>query len=113
MNNWIDRVKQEKKELDEKFNRLKEFMETAPNNPDIDCHMLYLLTKQMMIMQEYSAVLGERIIEGEKPSSKIAEHIKNRLYETALNTGDAAASYTIAAMAERIDFWINELKDGD
>lgn len=67
MNNWIDRVKQEKKELDEKFERLKEFMKTAHNNPDIDCHMLYLLTKQMMIMQEYSAVLGERIAEGEKP----------------------------------------------
>lgn len=67
MNNWIDRVKQEKKELDEKFERLKEFMKTAPDNPDIDCHMLYLLTKQIMIMQEYSAVLGERIAEGEKP----------------------------------------------
>ena len=48
-----------------------------------------------------------------KPLSKVAEHIKNRLYETALNTSDAAASDTIAAMAERIDFWVNELKDGD
>jgi hypothetical protein len=47
-----------------------------------------------------------------QPLSVVAEHIKNRLYETALNT-NGAESYTIAAMAERIDFWINELRDGD
>ena len=49
----------------------------------------------------------------EKPLSAVAEHIKNRLYETALNTNETVASDTIAAMAERIDFWISELKDGD
>ena len=43
--------------------------------------------------------------------SVVAEHIKNRLYETALNTRDAIASNAIADMAERIDFWIDELKE--
>jgi hypothetical protein len=47
-----------------------------------------------------------------QPLSAVAEHIKNRLYETALNT-NGAESDTIAAMAERIDFWINELRGGD
>ena len=48
-----------------------------------------------------------------QPLSVVAEHIKNRLYETALNTDEAVARDAIADMAERIDFWINELKDGD
>lgn len=48
-----------------------------------------------------------------QPLSVVAEHIKKRLYETALNTSEAVASSAIAAMAERIDFWIDELKDGD
>ena len=48
-----------------------------------------------------------------QPLSVVAEHIKNRLYETALNTDEAVARDAIADMAERIDFWINEFKDGD
>lgn len=48
-----------------------------------------------------------------QPLSVVAEHIKNRLYETAFNTDDRIASDAIADMAERIDFWIDELKDGD
>ena len=48
-----------------------------------------------------------------QPLSVVAEHIKNRLYETAFNTDDRIASDTISDMAERIDFWIDELKDGD
>jgi len=47
-----------------------------------------------------------------QPLSVVAKHIKSRLYETALNT-NGAESDTIAAMAERIDFWINELRGGD
>jgi len=46
-----------------------------------------------------------------QPLSVVAKHIKSRLYETALNT-NGAESDTIAAMAERIDFWIDELKEG-
>lgn len=44
-----------------------------------------------------------------QPLNVVAEHIKNRLYETALNT-NGVESDTIAAIAERIDFWISELK---
>lgn len=45
--------------------------------------------------------------------SVVAEHIKKRLYETAFNTTEAEARNAIADMAGRIDFWIDELKDGD
>lgn len=48
-----------------------------------------------------------------QPLSVVAEHIKERLYETALNTSEAVARDAIADMAERIDFWIDELKDGE
>jgi hypothetical protein len=45
--------------------------------------------------------------------SVVAKHIKNRLYETALNTNEAEARNAIADMANRIDFWIDELKVGE
>ncbi len=45
--------------------------------------------------------------------SVVAEHIKERLYETAFNTDEPIASKAISDMAERIDFWISELKDGE
>ena len=48
-----------------------------------------------------------------QPLSVVAEHIKNRLCETALNTDEAVARDAIADMAERVDLWIDELKDGD
>ena len=47
------------------------------------------------------------------PLSVVAEHIKKRLYETALNQSDVAAMDAIAEMAERIDFWIDELRDDE
>lgn len=46
-----------------------------------------------------------------QPLSVVAEHIKNRLYETAFNTTEEKARNAIADMAGRIDFWIDELKD--
>lgn len=48
-----------------------------------------------------------------QPLSVVAEHIKNRLYETAFNEPDAVARNAIADMAGRVNFWVNELKDGD
>ena len=48
-----------------------------------------------------------------QPLSVVAEHIKNRLYETAFNTDEPIARDVIADMAERIDFWIDELKGGN
>ena len=44
------------------------------------------------------------------PVNEVADHIKNRLYETALNTEDKVSSDTIVDMAERIDLWVDELK---
>ena len=48
-----------------------------------------------------------------RPLSVVAKHVKNRLYETAFNTTEEKARNAIADMAGRIDFWIDELKDGD
>lgn len=43
----------------------------------------------------------------------VAEHIKQRLYETAFNTNDEKASCVIENIIHRIDIWIDELKAGD
>ena len=48
-----------------------------------------------------------------QPLSVVAEHIKNRLYETAFNTNEPVASNIIVDMAERVDYWINELNGGE
>lgn len=48
-----------------------------------------------------------------RPTVNVEEHIKKRIYETALNTTDPEESAAIADIAECIDFWISELKDGD
>lgn len=64
MDNWIDRVKEEKNELDIKIKKLTEFMQFAPKT-DISNHMLYLLSEQLVTMNKYSYILGERIKEGE------------------------------------------------
>ena len=60
-------------------------------------------------IQDISAAKAEDV----QPLSVIAEHIKNRLYETAFNTTEETASRSISDMAERIDFWIDELKGGE
>lgn len=61
----------------------------------------------------YKAVMNieELPAEDVQPLSVVAEHIKKRLYETALNQSEVVAMDAIAEMAERIDFWIDELKD--
>lgn len=48
-----------------------------------------------------------------QPLSVISAHIKSRLYETALNTNDENTREIIADIAERIDLWLNEVKDGE
>ena len=63
--NWLERVKIEKIDLDYKISKLETFMKYAPTT-DISNHMLYLLTEQLMAMKNYSYYLGERIKEGEK-----------------------------------------------
>ena len=67
MNNWIERVKEEKRELDDKINKLKQFLNTVPSkNDDISLHMIILMSEQLSTMKRYSYLLGERIKEGEK-----------------------------------------------
>lgn len=66
MNNWLERVREEKRELDNKIDKLTQFMHAAPGNDDISVHMLYLLSEQLSTMKRYSYLLGERIKEGEK-----------------------------------------------
>lgn len=66
MKSWLERVREEKKDLDDKIAKLEIFMQTVPNNLDISIHSMYLLSEQLVIMKRYSYVLGERIKEGEK-----------------------------------------------
>lgn len=66
MKSWLERVKDEKAELDEKIEKLQTFMQTVPANLDITIHSMYLMSEQLVIMKRYSYILGERIKEGEK-----------------------------------------------
>lgn len=66
MKSWLERVHEEKKELDDKIAKLEIFMQTVPKNLDISIHSMYLLSEQLVIMKRYSYILGERIKEGEK-----------------------------------------------
>ena len=66
MKSWLERVREEKKELDYKIDKLQIFMQSVPNNLEISIHSMYLLSEQLVIMKRYSYILGERIKEGEK-----------------------------------------------
>lgn len=66
MKSWLERVREEKKDLDCKISKLESFMQDVPNNLEISIHSIYLLSEQLVIMKRYSYILGERIKEGEK-----------------------------------------------
>ena len=66
MKSWLERVREEKKELDQKISKLEIFMQDVPNNLEISIHSMYLMSEQLVIMKRYSYILGERIKEGEK-----------------------------------------------
>lgn len=66
MKSWLERVREEKKDLDDKIAKLEIFMRDVPNNLDISIHSMYLLSEQLVIMKRYSYILGERIKDGEK-----------------------------------------------
>ena len=66
MKSWLERVREEKKDLDYKISKLENFMQYVPNNLDISIHSMYLMSEQLVIMKRYSYILGERIKEGEK-----------------------------------------------
>ena len=63
---WLERVREEKKDLDDKITKLESFMHEVPNNLSISIHSMYLMSEQLVIMKRYSYILGERIKEGEK-----------------------------------------------
>ncbi len=60
--------------------------------------------------QAICKVVAEMPAADVQPLSVVAEHIKDRLYETAFNTDEPMARDAIADMAERIDWWIDELR---
>lgn len=65
MKSWLERVREEKNDLDEKIAKLENFMQDVPNNLSISIHSMYLMSEQLVIMKRYSYILGERIKEGE------------------------------------------------
>lgn len=65
MNSWLERVREEKKDLDDKITKLEAFMRNVPNDLSISIHSMYLMSEQLVIMKRYSYILGERIKEGE------------------------------------------------
>lgn len=67
MEPWQERVIQEKKELDEKIEKLKKFIKNAPEKIATETEMLRLEV-QFTIMQSYSNILDVRIKSWEKPN---------------------------------------------
>lgn len=65
MKSWLERVREEKKDLDAKIAKLEIFMQNVPNNLSISIHSMYLMSEQLVVMKRYSYILGERIKEGE------------------------------------------------
>lgn len=62
MNNWQQRVVDEKEMLDEKLQKLHAFLTNIDNlNSPVDELQRYLLLAQFNAMQTYSAVLAIRI----------------------------------------------------
>lgn len=57
----VDRVKQEKKELDEKVARLGVFFKTKEFADDVSDGHKVLLKTQVQLMRSYSDILGLRI----------------------------------------------------
>lgn len=66
MKSWLERVREEKKDLDYKIAKLEVFMRNVPNDLSISIHSMYLMSEQLVVMKRYSYILGERIKEGEK-----------------------------------------------
>lgn len=55
---WLDRVKEEKEELNKKIEKLEAFLH---KKPDMESGALLLLREQLYIMYCYDTVLGKRI----------------------------------------------------
>lgn len=64
MEDWYTRLKKERTELHEKIERLKTFLyenERGTGKIIIDEYRIYLLYSQLNAMQQYLAILDERI----------------------------------------------------
>lgn len=64
MEDWYTRLKKERAELHEKIERLKTFLyenERGTGKIIIDEYRIYLLYSQLNAMQQYLAILDERI----------------------------------------------------
>lgn len=65
-NSWIDRAEQERTELCNRICNLTKFLKDPEKIVDLSNHMLYLLSEQLKVMNEYNYILEERIKEGKK-----------------------------------------------
>lgn len=65
MEDWYTRLEKERTELHEKIERLKTFLyenERGTGKIIIDEYRIYLLYSQLNAMQQYLAILDERIV---------------------------------------------------
>lgn len=65
-NTWVNKVEQEKMEICNRICNLTNFLKDTKNIDELSPHMLYLLSEQLRIMNQYHYILEERIKEGEK-----------------------------------------------
>lgn len=68
MNDYIDRMKQEKADLDERIIKAELFLK---NNADLRCDKKTLLEIQIVVMQDYSEILQTRINKEEQEEGEI------------------------------------------
>jgi len=61
MEDWQQRVVDEKAELDEKLSKLQEFIEFSPSFSTLETRDARLLMQQEYIMRNYSDILAKRI----------------------------------------------------
>jgi hypothetical protein len=60
MQDWQQRVIGEKDQLDDRIEKLESFLSSTQVD-NVEENALELLQRQLTVMQEYSAILGERI----------------------------------------------------
>lgn len=63
---WTNKVEQEKMELCNRICNLTHFLKDNEKTADLSSHMLYLLSEQLNIMNQYHYILEERLKEANK-----------------------------------------------
>jgi len=69
--NWIDRLRQQQKELSERLGKLKVFVELDAYY-DLPCKDKFLLRQQLRFMTGYEIILRQRLERAEKKEVKDA-----------------------------------------